>query len=452
MILPQSFLDRVAGQLGDEMDAFLASYDRPYAQGVRANTLKISAAELAKRHQLTEPEPVDWCRDAFYMPGALSDWSKHPDYFAGLYYLQEPSAMSPAATVPIEPGDRVLDMCAAPGGKSTQLLARLGGTGLLVSNDISASRAKALLKNLEMFGATNAVVTSAETFRLAENFAGFFDKVLVDAPCSGEGMFNKEPSIVKNWEQYGPPYYSAIQHEILPHAVKMLKPGGMLLYSTCTFAPLEDEEAVEWLTNTFPEMSVISERRFWPHQIKGQGHFVALLQKDGSKNGDSESLPADISRRGGLAPKPFTEWAGANLTDAGQKKLFEENDFVLAKSGMLYKAAVPDGMLRGIRVLRNGRLLGDVTNGRLEPSEALAMTLQPADVVNVLNLPLTDERITRYLKGETIFGLEPEKEKGFTGWGLCACAGFALGWIKGSLPNAEALPMYKNKYLKFWRI
>ena len=239
MKLPEDYIESMRQLLGEEeLQNYLDCFDAPRTYGLRVNTGKISVETFLKRtpFHLT---PVPWVENGFYYDPE-EGVTKHPDYYAGLYYIQEPSAMVPASRLPIEEGDRVLDLCAAPGGKSTELAARLRGTGLLVSNDISRSRAQGLLKNLELFGAGNILVTSETPESLLGNFEGFFDKILVDAPCSGEGMFRKDKDMVKSWMEHGPEYYAPIQQEILRTAVKMLRPGGLLLYSTCTFSPLEN--------------------------------------------------------------------------------------------------------------------------------------------------------------------------------------------------------------------
>ncbi len=243
MKLPEKFTEQMKNMLGSELDAYIAALDQPMNHALRVNTLKISVEDFLKisPFKLT---PVPWC---FYYDADTEVPSKHPYYYAGLYYLQEPSATLPAATLPIEEGDRVLDICAAPGGKSTELLARLGRTGYLVSNDISASRAKALIKNLELFGAENVLVTCESTDKLAGQFDHYFDKILIDAPCSGEGMFRKSTSMITAWERNGNEYFATIQKSILVEAVRMLKPGGMILYSTCTFSGLEDEDSILYL-------------------------------------------------------------------------------------------------------------------------------------------------------------------------------------------------------------
>ena len=253
-MLPKSFKDKIKVMLKDSAKDFFESYNKEYYAGLRVNTLKITPDEF-KKITPYNLEQIPWTNKGFYY-NKEDKPAKHPYYYAGLYYIQEPSAMAPAAYLPIEEGDNVLDLCAAPGGKSTELGAKLNRSGMLVSNDISASRAKALLKNIEINGIPNALIVNEAPHKLAENFTEFFDKILVDAPCSGEGMFRKEPAIIKNWEQYGVGYYSKLQREILPSAIKMLKPGGYMIYSTCTFSTLEDEGSLKFILDNYPDMSV----------------------------------------------------------------------------------------------------------------------------------------------------------------------------------------------------
>ena len=319
--------------------------------------------------------------------------------------------MTPASLLPISEGDRVLDLCAAPGGKSTELAAKLGDTGLLVANDISATRAKALLKNLEVFGAPNILITSESSDKLADRFPGFFDKILVDAPCSGEGMFRKQPAIMRNWEQYGTEYYSKLQHEILPQAIKMLRPGGMLLYSTCTFSALEDEEAVEFVLANYPEMEllpVIPEgrkdeyaacgfdtghqewmraplpevtkcARLFPHRLEGEGHFVALFRKkddaygagfvsgaaDGACSGRKwNRSKANSGNRGAVrtvsgpkTPPAVSDWLSSLAKTPETSAKWDNSELVISGERVcMVPRLMPD--VSGLRVLRTGWYLG----------------------------------------------------------------------------------------------
>ena len=470
MKLPQTYEDRMRAMLGDEdFAAYVASLERPSSHALRVNTLKLDTAEWETLSPFTTMRRVPWIDNGYYYDDTDAP-SKHPYYYAGLYYLQEPSAMTPASLLPIEPGDRVLDLCAAPGGKSTELAAKLKGTGLLVANDISATRAKALLKNLELFGAVNALVISEMSDSLAKHLPGFFDKILVDAPCSGEGMFRKQPTIIKNWEQYGTSYYNKLQREILPCAFAMLKPGGMLLYSTCTFSAEEDEETVRFVLSTMPDVELVSVipagreadyasygfdhghpewmsepdpqvvkcARLFPHRLDGEGHFVALFRKK-----DSDYSPIPLMETAFCKAKEVP----SEVKDAVWEINFREGRKVdlsrlRISDGKVY--SIPEGMpaLQGLRVLRSGWFLGEAKKGRFEPSQAFAMGLYKDEYPNVIDLAPDDEDVLRYLKCETLEVREGMRE----GNALVCVAGQPLGFarIKGG--------QFKNRYLPGWRM
>lgn len=332
---PDEFVSRMRAMLGEEYEDFIKSYERPLRNALRVNTLKISPSSFETWME-RKMEPVPWTENGFYMDMEKRYFSSHTCYQAGLYYIQEASAMLPAALLQAEPGERVLDMCAAPGGKSTEIAACMKGEGALVSNDVSSSRAKALVHNLETMGMTNTIVTSAYPAKLAEQLPGYFDRILIDAPCSGEGMFHKEPAMIESWKRNGPAYYHEIQKELLAQAAILLAPGGRIVYSTCTFSPLEDEGSIAWFLQQFPdftladihELSLTWEERakedlshgrgewldihmegepvvladervrrelaktlrIWPHKAKGEGHFAAVLvKKQDSSSGKSNA-------------------------------------------------------------------------------------------------------------------------------------------------------------------
>ena len=255
MNLPEKFTEKMRGLLGDEYESFLKSYEEGRNFGLRVNTAKISPEEFQKIAPF-HLKRIPWVENGFYYEEQDRP-ARHPFYYAGLYYLQEPSAMSPASRLEIERGDKVLDLCAAPGGKATELGAKLRGEGLLVANDISASRARALLKNVEIFGIPNAFLINEVPAKIADQFEEFFDKILVDAPCSGEGMFRKDPDVAKVWSQEKSLECSRIQKDIILSAAKMLAPGGMMLYSTCTFSPEENEEVIQYLLDSRSDFSLI---------------------------------------------------------------------------------------------------------------------------------------------------------------------------------------------------
>lgn len=455
--LPDTFLESMRNLLGEEYDAWLASYETAPFQGLRINRTKVEPGEWEKGLSPFSVKRVPWCSNGYYYPEEVRA-AKHPYYYAGLYYIQEPSAMAPAELLPVEPGDAVLDLCAAPGGKSTELGAKLYGEGLLVSNDISNSRARALLKNLELFGIPNICVTSETPEKLADTFGMFFDKILVDAPCSGEGMFRKDPELIKSWLERGPEYYAPLQREILAQAVRMLKPGGYLLYSTCTFAKLEDEDTIAWLLEEAADLELVQQLRMFPHRIEGEGHFVALLRRrttedktflaDDSRQSNSGSVPKNMSGNTPGKPEPqvrqmisesdFLQWEAA-------LKHPLERERMMVRDHMVYYLPTMFERSWKLRYLRTGLLLGEWKKTRFEPSQPLAMVLQQAEFANSISFSCEDERTLRYLKGETISLTAEEQGQVDKGWCLVCVDGFPLGWAKSTGGTL------KNKYYPGWR-
>lgn len=458
MNLPEKFQEKMKALLKEEYSDYIACYEEPRYYGLRVNTKKISIEEFQKICPFPI-RPIPWIENGFYYDGEKVFPAKHPYYFAGLYYLQEPSAMTPANRLPVEPGERVLDLCAAPGGKATELGAKLKNKGILVANDISSSRAKGLLKNIELFGIGNVLVTSEEPGNLTEHFAEYFDKILIDAPCSGEGMFRKDKKMVKAWEEHGPEYFSRIQRSIIRQAASMLRPGGMLLYSTCTFDQRENENIIAHLLEECPEFSVQdiedyegfvsgfpkeAEKekhlektvRIFPHKMHGEGHYIALLKK-GEGMPPLKKVCSDKREGKWKIPDELKEFLQKIKIDLSVSSLDIRGEKVYY---------MPEGLpdLRGIRFLRTGLLLGELKKNRFEPSQALAMYLDKKDYLFTLDLPSDDERVIRYLKGETIDlnDLVSSKEKG---WYLFCVDGYPLGW--GKLAGGT----FKNKYLPGWR-
>ena len=281
---PEKFQERMQQMLGDEEYVeFLKSYDLPFHNGLRINTWKTKPQELLQRMGV-DLKQVPWNETGFYLENK-KQFSKHPYYQGGLYYIQEASAMLPAKLVNAQPGEKILDMCAAPGGKSTAIGAALKGEGLLISNDISKSRAKALLRNLEGFGIINSIVVSEYPEKLSRYFPEFFDNVLIDAQCSGEGMFHKEPSMTESWLRMGPEEYHKLQMEILTYGAKMVRPGGKLIYSTCTFSPEEDEGSIAWFLQEHPDFHLVEvddDKDLCGCHCIEHGHTVILnLQRQG---------------------------------------------------------------------------------------------------------------------------------------------------------------------------
>lgn len=428
-MLPTTYLDKMKDLLKDEYDAYLDSFNNKAYKGLRVNTSKISVEDFLNKFPC-HLKPVPWTSDGFYYEG---DISKHPYYYAGLFYLQEPSAMLPAELLPIDEGDIVLDACAAPGGKSLKLLNKLNNTGLLISNDISASRSKALLRNIERWGFSNYFVISEDVKRLESKYKNTFNKILLDAPCSGEGMFRKEPSLIKSWEEKGNQYYSDIQKELIVTCLNMLKDGGMLLYSTCTFDKSEDEEIIQYALNNFDNLKLIDIKKhegfktgiggigvkLFPHLIKGEGHFACLIQKG-----------ENIKESKKILDYPTTQLSNLLLKEFNTNHLKTIND-------QLY--CVPDFDTKGLRVLRSGLLLGQMKKQNFEPSQALSLNLKINEFKNVINFDINDVRVNKYLKGETI-----NIDESYSGYVLVCVDHFPLGF--GKALNG----ILKNKIDKGW--
>lgn len=458
MELPVAFEQKMREMLGPDYENYLASFGCDAYQGLRVNTAKISVEDFLKLSPY-KLRQVSWCPNGFYYDKAQKP-AKHPFYFAGLYYIQEPSAMTTASLLPVEEGDVVLDLCAAPGGKSTELAAKLHGTGLLVTNDISNSRAKALLKNIEVFGVGNALVTSEPPNELAKRFPGFFDKILIDAPCSGEGMFRKQGNMTKAWEKNGVDLFVGLQQSILKEAVTMLKPGGTMIYSTCTFSKEENEQAMEYLLSLddslhlqelplfdgfdkgHPEWGIIGNeeltkcRRLWPHRIEGEGHFVAMVRKDRDNN---TALPVTEY----IFSKERLSREAVDFIESIQYP-FDLSRMDVQKERVFY---IPEKMpyVKGLRILRCGLYMGDMKKNRFEPSQSLAMFLKASQFPNSICLSVEDERVIKYLKGETIELEENEIKTYKDGICLICVEQYPLGF--GKLSKGTI----KNKYLPGWR-
>ena len=467
--LPQSFLDSMTEILGEDYEAFLAGFDGQRQYGLRVNTLKMNLEEF-ERIAPFHLKKVPWISNGYFYEAEDAP-AKHPFYSAGLYYLQEPSAMTPASRLKVQPGERVLDLCAAPGGKATELGAALQGEGLLVANDINTARARALLRNLELFGISNSFVTNEPPHVLAERFPEFFHKIMVDAPCSGEGMFRKNPAVVDSWQEKGPEYFSKLQREIIVQAADMLLPGGMMFYSTCTFSPLENEKTITHLLKERPDMEVIPMedyegfaegltsyrgevfdescklcRRIWPHKMSGEGHFMALLHK---KSGTQQQVQQTVSQSS-------IWWEKCKGLNKEQKAAAEDffSHVNIAYDGKridvrgdnLYYLPAPKYDGRGLHFLRNGLFMGEFKKKRFEPSQPFALALHAQDFDQVLDFPADDERLSRYLRGETLDVSDLiAGEKKRKGWQLVMVAGHPLGF--GKLVNNNL----KNKYPAGWR-
>lgn len=551
-MLPEAFLERMQRLLGDEYEDFLQSFEQEKHQALRLNALKVgiggrSAVELAKSVHEELPEAVGkgtegakagvatsfahltkvpWAENGYYYQ--VSDQpGKHPFHEAGLYYIQEPSAMAPVELLGVEPGERVLDLCAAPGGKSTQIAAKLKGKGLLVCNEIHPARAKILSENVERMGIGNACVTNETPARLAEFFPEYFDRILVDAPCSGEGMFRKNEVACDEWSPENVELCAQRQDEILDCAARMLRPGGRLVYSTCTFAPAENEGSISRFLDRHSEFEILpidkdalglaggdgrpewaddseSEEgndaskqadpglkntlRLWPHKIKGEGHYAAVLQKAGSvpegyravaaggiakpvaekelgawvefcrenlmpgacdmgagcaeevrnvRSSENSKMARNAKAAGGSETVRNTKAAGgfesarnAGATDAGLAQSLAQACGIwnavqyLTFGDNIYLVGADMPSLKGLKVLRPGLHLGEMKKNRFEPAHALALALCPDCAAHTWQLDSADTSAKAYLNGQT-FPSEGEK-----GWYLICVDGFSLGWGK----------------------
>ncbi len=450
MKLPQEFLDKMKEMLKDEYDEFVKSYDNPRYYGFRVNTLKADIQDFLKISPF-ELSSVPWTRDGFYYSEQVSP-GRHPYYYAGLYYIQEPSAMLPGEVLNAQPGENVLDLCAAPGGKTVQIAAGMKGKGLLVSNDISSERVKALVKNIELCGIKNAVVTNESPEKLSGNFENFFDRILVDAPCSGEGMFRKDEDAAKSWAKFKCEKCSQMQQDILKSVDKMLKPGGYLVYSTCTFSPLEDEIRISEFINEYKNYEILeiprvagiipgrpewgdgskdlaNTVRLWPHRLKGEGHFVALLKKIGQSEKNTAKNTTSVSDRHMDIFKKFVQ---ENLNTEIEGSFFMKGD-------NLYCLPVNPPDLSGLKVAKFGWYMGQFIKERFEPSHSMITALKKDEIRRTIDFEPDSKEVLSYLKGETLI---IDGEKGYTG--VCV-NGYTLGWAK------QTGDMLKNLYPKGWR-
>ena len=482
-MLPEKFLERMQNMLGEEYPAFLESLSGKRYRALRLNPLKTRIQEGKEKLPFTL-SPVPWTKNGFYyeeeeQPG------KHPYHEAGLYYIQEPSAMAPvpclmeerasaaaiperqeehvsAAAIPerqeepATPG-RVLDLCAAPGGKSTQIAEYMRGRGMLITNEIHPQRAKILSENIERMGISNAIVLNETPESLSKRFIAFFDRILVDAPCSGEGMFRKNDNAGEEWSEENVALCAERQDGILDCAATMLKPGGRLVYSTCTFAPAEDEDSVSRFLETHPDFCLEKEERLMPHKIKGEGHFLAVLHREGGQlssaatAGTEKSLTLKDCRE-------FLDFAKEALTIPAEE--LTAGKILLRFGEQLYLAPAETPSLRGLKVLRPGLHLGTVKKNRFEPSHALALFLKKEQAVHAVNLACDGTAVRKYLEGQTLTigeGCDVEMADIMTrgrmaagqadvslpkGWCLVCVDGYSLGWGKA------AGAILKNHYPK----
>lgn len=457
-MLPVEFQNRMKEMLGEEYEAFLKGYDKPRFHALRRNPLKIQKDEFLNIIPF-ELREVPWAEHGYYYENTDQP-GKHEFHEAGLYYIQEPSAMSVVEYLEVKPGEQVLDLCAAPGGKTTQIAGFMEGEGLLVCNEIHPQRAKILSENIERMGVKNALVTNETPQRLSAMFPGFFDKILVDAPCSGEGMFRKNEEALEEWSADNVQMCADRQDEILEEVAKMLRPGGRICYSTCTFAPAENEDCMARFITNHPEFHLVEVEkkgnmssgnpkfanipveglektiRLWPHKLDGEGHFIAVLEKEGELDTSYKPMPQKGNE------KPLKEKEYQEFLDFQKETL----KYPLGKECILFGEqlyAIPENTpsLKGLKVLRPGLHLGTLKKNRFEPSHALALSMKKEDVLRSWNLESGSREIKQYLSGQT-FNAEGEK-----GWYLILVDGFSIGWGKlagGIMKNHYPKGLRKN--------
>jgi NOL1/NOP2/sun family putative RNA methylase len=448
--LPEAFVTRYTTLLGDEAEDFFASYDAPVQKGFRINPLK-AQQQLA---QTVSQGQVPYGKWGHY--GQVN--GRSIDHVSGLVYSQEPSAQLVGELLAPQPGETVLDLAAAPGGKTTHLASFMQQTGLLWANEIFLNRAKILSENVERMGVQNAVVTSHAPAELSAQLPGFFDKILLDAPCSGEGMFRKDPDAMQYWHTHYPEENAQRQREILNEALKMLKPGGQIVYSTCTFSPEEDEKIIAWLLGEYPELEVVAVDkpaewqvsdgrpewsdapadiaqemtktiRLWPHQLRGEGHFVAKLTKKSATLADEGTIKPLAATR--LSKEQLT--LVTDFVQATTPELSLDTQRLVLFGDRLYLAPVGTPDISRFKVVRLGLELGTFKKKRFEPAHALAMALQPKDCHQSYVLANDDEWAT-FMHGD-VLRPDVQLEKG---WVLMTANGNGVGWAKyvdGQLKN-----------------
>ena len=462
MNLPIEFEKKMKAFLGNEWDDFLYSYDNNRFQALRFNTLKVQSTEermrILKVLGISSDKKVSWADEAYYFDENVRP-GKHPYHEMGLYYIQEPSAMSAAALLAPKPGMRVLDLCAAPGGKSTQLATYLGDSGLLVSNEINTQRSRILSQNIERMGIKNAIVTNEDSFVLASHFPGFFNAIQVDAPCSGEGMFRKLPEAIEQWSMENVAICAARQKEILDNAAVMLKPGGTIVYSTCTFSKEENEDVIEYFLERHPDFTLEEMERFWPHKVDGEGHFVAKLVRRGSVNElgadydvcedscnkvEDTGLKVDRKTKKNKNSKNRKNETKPALTKENMKLLSEfldetisedvaawiKNSRLVMFGEQLYRLPDMEVDIKGLKVQRAGLHIGEFKKQRFEPSHSLALALKLNDAKNLVKLTCDNPQTIGFFNGQSVVLSDEQTAECKKGWALVCVDGYTAGWGK----------------------
>ena len=431
---PLEFLDQMKYMLGEEYPAFLLSMDQPPALALRLNPRRAKAAAAAASFV---EDKVPWAPLGRYLlPGVRPGASIA--HHAGAFYVQEASAMAAAAALDAQPGERILDLCAAPGGKSTQIAAAMDNRGLLIANEPDPTRARILAGNLERMGVANALVVNAYPDKLADRWPAFFDAILVDAPCSGEGMFRRDPEARNEWRPASPTGCAIRQAEILHHAARMLKPGGRLIYSTCTFNRQENEGSIETFLSGHddfnPEEFTLAGvgrseggmLRLFPHRLRGDGHFVARLRKNVDL---PEKNIAALNRHGHRSNASAAKGNISTILATLQRDICKLPDFIpenriILQGDRLFCIPEDAPDCAGLRVISPGIALLRAGRSHVEPEHALAMAL-PLELA-CRCVDLNEAQATAYLAGESI-PLSSEK-----GWTLTLYNTLPLGWSKFS--------------------
>lgn len=443
--LPKEYVYRMHDMLGDEFDAFIESYNRPPERGLLLNTLRMDAESFLNLVllQLTKAQTSD---NGYIINGDASYLAAHPYHRAGLYYMQEPSAMSVAHHAGAREGMRVLDMCAAPGGKTTGLAIAMKGTGVLVSNDFVFKRAVELKRNIERMGITNTIVTSCSPSTIAQVYPEYFDIVVADVPCSGEGMFRKNPSAALEWSVSGVKTCASRQSGILSDTANAVAPGGRLIYSTCTFSPDENECVVERFISDNPDFSVVTMKRLYPHKLRGEGHFVCVMERL-----DSHSLRVNSTPSGQLYPKQYEsaclsgflqdcfitapQLEAYTFAQRNKRQPDKEKNVFFANSDVF--DALKELTLHGITPIYAGIHIGSERSGRFEPSHALFMAAHDGEYRRRVDMKPDSDELMHYLNGEEIDC--PDTYKGYcivTTDGLPIGFGKATdGHLKNKLPK-----------------
>ena len=432
-MLPKEFLERMEKMLGNDYRAFLESYDKEEYKALRFNPLK-GDKEAFLKEDLFSLNQVPWEENGYYYDSEAKP-GKHSYHEAGVYYIQEPSAMAPVHFLAPKPGEKILDLCAAPGGKSTQIAGKMAGEGLLITNEIHPQRAKILSENVERMGIQNALVFNETPQRLSERFDAFFDKILVDAPCSGEGMFRKNDEAGNEWSPENVELCAQRQDEILDCAARMLKAGGTIVFSTCTFSVEENEGSIQRFLKRNPEFYVKDVSvyegmeksswgvRLWPHKLKGEGHFLSVLVKEGELKKDIATCYKTQIAQGIKQYPEFWDFCVQTGLDKCEKADFSGGNYtVFGEQLYLLPKDTPD--LSKLKVLRPGLHVATIKKGRIEPAHALSHVLNLGDMTNCISLEKDSLEVRQYLNGQTL------NVEGNKGWNLICVDSYGLGFGK----------------------